>query len=542
MKKNIGLLLFFICTFFNCTFAQSAPRVDVLIRDAWVFDGGTGDSVKTDVGIIGDKISYLGNSRKDKITATKIIDATGLYLAPGFIDPHTHYSRWVDSKKAEERANMPCLSQGVTTAFLGSDGGGTYLIKKKMDAYRSNGIGTNVALFVGFGSVRNAVLGNKDVTPSEEELKKEEDLVASAMEEGALGLSTGLFYAPQSYSKTPEVIALSKIAAKYGGVYDTPMRSESDDLVKAVKEVITIGKMAQFPVHISHIKCLGPSAWGKSDEVIGLIKQAQADNIHITASQYPYIASHTSLSAMLIPRWVQSGGSKMMLKRFENADTLKKIMKELSVNLAIRGGDSRITLTSDNAQFSGKTLHQVASDWKIGPEEAAVRILKEEPGISANSFSMLEDDLDNFMIQPWVMTGSDGGGDHPRTYGTFTRVIRKYVLEEKLLSMTQAIHRATGETATLFGLAKRGFIRKGYYADIVIFNPHAIKDNATFADSKKMSSGIEYVIVNGKIAIVQGNYTGVLAGQPLRKVPFLNKNLFRIYNNKKSPAGYCYAL
>lgn len=516
MIKRIGLLLLFISAAFSYSLAQSASQVDILVRGAWVFDGSNGDSVKTDVGITGDKITFLGNSTKDKISALKVIDATGLYLAPGFIDPHTHYNRWLDSKDAEKRANVPCLSQGVTTVFVGSDGFGTYRIKKKMDAYRTNGIGTNVALWVGFGSVRNAIIGNKDVTPNEEELKKEEELVAQGMKEGALGLSTGLYYAPQSYSKTPEVIALSKVAAKYGGVYDTHMRSESQDLIKAVKEVITIGKTAAMPVHISHIKCLGPSAWGKSDEVISLIKQAQKEDINITASQYPYIASHTSLTAMLIPRWVQSGGSKAMLERFNNSDTLKEIMPELSVQLAIRGGDSRITLSSGNASFVEKTLHQVAASWGISPEDATIRILKKEPDISANSFSMLESDVDDFMLQPWVMTCSDGGGDHPRTYGTFIRKIREYVLDKELLSMSQAIHRATGETATFFGLHKRGFIRKGYYADIVIFNPNTIRDNATFADPKRLASGVDFVFVNGKMAIDHGKYTGILVGQPLQ--------------------------
>lgn len=516
-EKTIKLLLIIILGSFTFGYSQSALQVDILVKNAWVFDGTGSDSVLEDVGITGDRISFIGDSKETKVVAKKVVDAEEMFLCPGFIDPHTHYGSWLNSDDPAERANIPCLSQGVTTVFLGSDGFGTYQIAERLEAYEKNRIGTNVALWVGFGSVRKSVLGNVDITPNDDQLNEEKKRVAQAMQEGALGLSTGLFYTPQTYSKTPEVIALAKVAEKYGGVYDTHMRSESEKLVQAVQEVIDIGRSTGIPVHISHIKCLGPSAWGKSEKIIKMVDDARSQEIDVKGCQYPYLASHTSLSAMLMPPWAKSGGDKAMLRRINNPDTLAKILKELSIKLAIRGGDSRITLTSDNDAFNGKTLHQVAAAWGVSPEEAAIRIFKQEPDIGANSYSMIESDVDNFMKQPWVMTCSDGGSrNHPRTYGTFDKKIREYVLNKHLLSMSEAIHRATGEVAAFFGLKKRGFIRKGYYADIVIFDPHTVRANSTYVEPRRLASGIMYVFVNGTVAVAHGKYTGTLAGEPLR--------------------------
>src|SRR5699024_4361 len=230
----------------------------------------------------------------------------------------------------------------------------------------------------------------------------------------------------------------------------------SNGLVKAVQETIDIGKATGIPLMISHIKCLGPAAWGKSDEIIRMVQQAHDKGIKLIASQYPYYASYTSLNAMLIPPWVRSGGVKEMIMRFENSDTLKKVMKELSIKLAIRGGDSRIMISSKkNPDLNGKTLHQIAMKWGTGPEEATIRLLSDFPSTSAVSFSMEESDVVHFMEQPWVVTGSDGGGGHPRTYGTFVRKIRKYAREENILTMAEVIHRSTGETAEFLGLKKR---------------------------------------------------------------------------------------
>ena len=497
---------------------QTYDSLDYLIKGALVFDGTENAATQMDIGIEGNKIAYIGNSAEDKVRSKETISAKGLYLCPGFIDSHTHYTSWLGSGKPTKRANIPCLSQGVTTVFLGSDGGGTYHVKAKLAAYEKNGIGTNVALWVGFGSVRRAVLGNDDLQPDEQQLEKEKELVAQGMKEGALGLSTGLFYTPQVYAKTEEVIALAAVAKKYGGTYDTHMRSESSGLIPAVQETIDIGKTTGIPVHISHIKCLGPAAWGTSEDVIKQVEHARkVEKVNVTACQYPYLASHTSFSAMVIPPWAKSGGTKAMLKRFDNPDTLRSILEGLSIKLALRGGDGRITLSSTDSLFNGKTLHQVAASWGVSPEKAAIRILRKQPGIGANSFSMIEEDLEHYMVQPWVMTCSDGGStSHPRTYSSFIRKIKKYVLAENLIAMSDAIYKATGQTATFFGLKNRGFIRKGYYADIVLFDPQRISDNATYMNPDELATGINYVFVNGRVAMKGGVSTDVLSGMSLR--------------------------
>ena len=506
--------------FFLAANAQKPVQLDYLIKGAWVFDGSGTDSIKTNIGIQGKKIVYIGHGIKDKIKAKKTIHADGLYLSPGFIDPHTHYDGWLSGKTAEQRMNIPCLSQGVTTVFVGNDGFGNHLVEKELNSYTQNGIGTNVALLVGFGSVRSAVLGSKDVAPDGMQLKEMEKLVAEAMKQGAYGLSTGLFYAPQSYSTTDEVIALAKVAKEYNGIYDTHMRSESNGLVEAVQETLDIGEASGIPLMISHIKCLGPSAWGSSDEIIKMIEDARAKGVNITANQYPYVASSTSLKAMLMPRWAESGGSKAMLERFENPDTLKKIMIGLRKNLALRGGDSRILISSSgDATMKGKTLHQIALDLNLEPEDAAISILKKYPSIGAVSFSMEESDVLNFMKQPWVMTGSDGGGGHPRTYGSFIKVIREYVLDTKILSMKEAIYRATGQTAEAFGIENRGLIKMDYFADIVLFDPKMIQDNAIYTAPDLQASGIKYVFVNGELALKDDMPTGVLSGEALRHKP-----------------------
>lgn len=514
-------IIFLMANWPTSSRAQKVQKLDFLIKNAWVFDGESDDSVLLNIGIRENRIVYVGNKiMEENFVADRIIEAGGLFLAPGFIDPHTHYDYLLNSNDRTERANLPCISQGVTTVVLGNDGGGSYNIARLRNSFEEKGIGTNIAFLVGFSSVRSAIVGNRDVPPDEHQIQQMKKLVAAGMEEGAFGLSTGLYYAPQSYAATDEIVALAQVAKKYNGVYDTHMRSESNQLTEAVEETINIGVQTGIPIMISHIKCLGPAAWGKSDRIIKLIEDAQAAGVDIIASQYPYIASHTSLRAMLMPGWSQSGGIRPMVTRLQNTDTLKKIIPDLMKNLAIRGGDNRIVfpLGSDSIA-GGKSLHEVALNWNMNPEDAAVRILKSNPSISAISFSMDEDDVENFMKKKWVITCSDGGGAHPRTYGSFTRKIKEYSLDNRLLSLSQIINNCTGKTASFMGINKRGFIKEGYFADIVIFDPGAIKDNSTFDSPSAISSGVNYVFVNGKLEFDHGEFTGVLSGKALRHQP-----------------------
>ncbi len=520
MKISKTFLTFIFICLVLCTIqtqAQENIKLDFLIKNALVFDGSKNEPEKKDIGILGNKIAFIGTASQ-ATKATRTIDANGLYLSPGFIDPHTHNDAYLNSKDSKTRENMPSLSQGVTTVFLGSDGSGGYQIGEKIDRYNQEKIGTNVALFIGLQSIRKKVIGEEDVEATAKDLSEMKALIAKGMEEGAFGLSTGLFYPPQNYASTQEVIELAKETEKYGGIYDTHMRSESNGLIEAIKENIAIGEKAKIPVMISHIKALGPAAWGKSEEVIELIENAQAKGVNIFASQYPYVASQTSLRAMLLPQWAQSGGKEAALQRLNAYDTDEKLQNDISKNLAIRGGDSRIVISrAKNTSLVGKTLHEIATAGKLTPEKAAVEIIKENFGVSAISFSMDPEDIDNFMKKPWVITGSDGGGAHPRTYGTFVRKIKKYALDDHVISLTQAIHRATGASAELLNIKNRGFIKKGYFADLLLFDPKTINDNATFEDPDRLPSGVQYVFVNGELSIENGKPTGKLAGKALKK-------------------------
>lgn len=521
-NKQFLLTACFLLIMAATSFGQSSvgKTLDLLIKGAMVFDGSGKDSAQLDVGILGDRIAFVGNAQLAQIKAKKVIDATGLYLAPGFIDPHTHSDRFLNSKDAAQRANLPFLAQGVTTVFAGNDGFGGSDIGAQLSNWDRNGIGTNAALFVGHGGVRKEVLGSKNVQPTPVQLDEMRKRVDRAMKEGAIGLSGGLFYAPASYAKTEEVTELAKVAAKYQGVYDTHMRSEGNGVLDGVKETLDIGEGSGIPVHISHIKVSGDANWGRSQEVITMLENALRKGLKVTANQYPYIASSTSLKSTLMPRWAEDGGSKEMLKRFEDPKTLEKIRENLASKLDNPDRADRIVLAAPlNAALNGKSILKISQEWGIKPEDAVIKILQEHPAISVISFGMTEEDVVQFMKQPWVMTGSDGGGAHPRTYGTFARKLGLYALEKKIITLSFAIHSATGLTATTFQVKDRGFIKEGFYADIVLFDPIRFRDNATFEQSTRLASGVEYVLVNGKLSISEGKYNGALAGKALRHAP-----------------------
>ncbi len=498
---------------------RGVGKLDILIKNAWVFDGSGVDSVQQDVGIKGDRIRFVGKANKN-VKAKRVIDGAGLYLSPGFIDPHTHHNGRLLNENAETRAVLRCLKQGVTTIFMGSDGSGPLPIGETLDQWQKDGIGVNAALFAPHGSLRAKVIGYRNIGVSDEQIEKMKKLTEDAMKEGAFGLSTGLFYTPGFFSSTEEVIELSKVAAAYGGIYDTHQRdegSQSIGVVNSVKEVLEIGEKANIPVHISHIKVSGMPSWGKSVEIIRLIEEAQQKGIKVSANQYPYLASRTSLSAALVPTWVRDGGAKAMKERFADSSLRDSILHGIAENIRMRTGTAdKLFLSIRSDRFlDNKSLDEIARTWKLSPEESVVEILKKKSP-SVHSFSMTEDDALRFMKQPWVMTGSDGGGGHPRAFGTFARVLRHYALDKKYLSMAEAIHKSSGLTAETFKIKDRGLIKEGYYADVVLFDPKTIKDNATFENAEQLASGVEYVFVNGKMTIDKGEYTRVLAGRALR--------------------------
>ena len=495
--------------------AVPAEQLDILIIHGKLVDGSGKKPRTADVGIRGDRIVFVGDARKQNLTAARVIDATGLIVAPGFIDPHTHTLS--DLSDAKRKSNEAYLMQGVTTVVTGNDGGSVINIGETLQKWDQQGIGTNAILLAGFGTIRTRVLGPTDAQPTGPQLEEMKALVTRAMDEGAFGLSTGLYYAPQSYSKTEEVIELAKVAALRGGIYDTHMRSESAGLLEAIAETIRIGREAKIPVHISHIKALGPEVWNRSDKAIKLIKQARAEGIEASACQYPYTASGTSLQASLVPRWAEVGGRRELLKRIDDPEIRPRLIKEMEENLKGRGGaESLLIADSPNREFVGKRLNLIAQQMNKTPVEAALELIK--VGTSgAISFNMNEKDVRRFMKEKFVTTCSDGSTGHPRKYGTFTRKLREYVYTQKLVSLPFAVRNSSALTAEIFRIPERGLIREGYFADVIVFDPQTVSDRATYEQPELLAEGMRYVIVNGRVAVENGTYTGVFAGRALRK-------------------------
>ena len=491
--------------------------VDLLIRNGRVDDGSGSGARITDIGIAGDRIVFIGDARARGYTGRRTIDATGLVVAPGFIDPHTHTTE--DLGDSTGRGNIGYLMQGVTTVLTGNDGGGPVDVARTLVGWDSGGIGTNAALFVGHGSVRRAVLGSSDAAPTPDQLGRMRELVASAMHGGAIGLSSGLYYAPGSFATTEEVVALAEVAGQLGGIYDTHMRDESSytiGLLGSIRESIRIGREARIPVNISHIKALGTDVWGKSDSAIALIREARAAGVAVTADQYPYTASGTGLGAALLPRWAEAGGGDSLRARIANPATRARIVTEMTENLRRRGGASSLLITSGrDTSIRGKTLDVIAARQGLSPVEAAIRIIAvSSPSVA--SFNMSEMDIERFMAQDFVMTGSDGSGGHPRKYGTYPRKLRRYVYMKKTISLPFFIRAATSLPAETFKLSDRGLLREGYFADVVVFDERAVADRATYEEPTLLAAGMRWVIVNGQLAVDDGKPTGVLAGRALR--------------------------
>ncbi len=505
-----------LCLGLLMTFAASgvcAQQVDLILRGGTIVDGSGTPQRKADVGIAGDRIVFVGSSAGK--TAKRVIDATGLVVTPGFIDPHTHTA--ADLSDAKRSRNDPYLMQGVTTVATGNDGDSPAAVGATLKKWETQGIGTNAVLFIGQGTVRRQVMGMSDAVPTAEQLDKMKALVETAMQEGAIGISTGLYYAPGSFSSTEEVIALSKVAAAHGGIYDTHMRDESSyniGLLASVKETIRIAREAKIPVMISHIKALGADVWGQSGEVIKLVDAARAEGLNVTASQYPYTASGTSVTAALVPRWAEANGA--LLKNLNDPAVRPRLLKEMTENLVRRGGaDSLLMSGAKDKTITGKTLAAIAKERQESPIDAAVEIIK-AGGSEVASFNMKEADIEAFMKQPWVMTCSDGSEGHPRKYGTFPRKLRQYVYDKPVVSLEFAVRSSTSLPAATLGLKDRGLLKPGYYADVLVFDPKTFDERATYESPRVLSIGVRYLTVNGKLAVDGGVLSEMKAGRALK--------------------------
>ena len=516
MRLAISLLAAGIAT--ACASTPAPPtNVDVLIRGGTVHDGSGSAGRQVDVGITGDRISFIGNAGESGVTGARTIDATGLIVAPGFIDPHTHTSG--DLGDSAGKRNLPYLMQGVTTVLTGNDGGGTVNVGATLDEWERNGIGTNAALFVGHGAVRRQVLGATAAAPTAAQLERMRELVTAAMRGGAIGMSSGLYYAPGSFATTEEVIALARAAAALGGVYDTHMRDESSytiGLLGSIRESIRIGREAGIPVNISHIKALGTDVWGRSDEVIALIREARNSGLRITADQYPYTASGTGLGSALLPRWAEAGGGDSLRARIADPATRARLVTDMTENLRRRGGAESLLLTSGHASIRGKRLSEIAAERSLSPVETAIQIITEGGGGGVASFNMNEQDIERFMAQDFVMTGSDGSGGHPRKYGSYPKKLRDYVYTKKTITLPFFMRASTSLPAETFGLKDRGLIREGHFADVIVFDERTVAPRSTYEEPTQLATGMRWVLVNGRVAVEQGNPTGVLAGRALR--------------------------
>lgn len=520
-----------ICVYFaallgSCTIANSpspAPLgFDLLIVNGDVFDGDGQHLANVDIGISSGRIMAVSDNLAENVSADQTIDAAGLIVAPGFIDPHTHADSDLSSEDAMRRANLAFAFQGVTTVVVGNDGFGGPDIAVQAATLRANGIGTNVVQLVGFGPVRETVIGKVNRAPSDGELGEMRKLTRQAMCEGAWGLSAGLYYVPQSYASTKEVIALAEEAGALGGYYDTHMRDEGTYNITvegALAEALAIGRDAGLPVHIAHIKALGPDVWGYSAKMIAMIEQARAQGQRVTADQYPWKASGTRVSNALVPPWALEGGLDAMRKRLRDPEQSGRIRAGIASGIERRGGADRLLLTGPlhgATVPTGSTLDQIAEQSGISEVDAAVGILMEGDARVA-SFNMDPEDIVTFAQQSWVVTGSDGSTGHPRKYASFPKAYQHLVKGEAGMSIAEFVSRSSGRTADIIGLTDRGRIAPGKAADIVIFDPASFAARATYSSPRELSVGVRHLIVNGERVISDGDYTGALPGQPLLK-------------------------
>jgi len=496
---------------------------DTLIINGKIIDGTGNPWYYADIAIKNDEIVKIGEVKD--AAAGKTIDASGLYVTPGFIDAHSHAASGL--AKPELSDAKPLLLQGITTVFVNPDGGGAIDLEKQRRELIEDGLGVNVAQMIPHGLIRRKVVGMEDRAPAVDEMKEMKRLVRKGMQSGAFGLSSGPFYAPGSYATTDELVELARQAAEYDGAYASHIRDESNysiGLEAAVDEVIQVAREAKLPAVITHIKALGPPVWGLSESIVANVEKARAGGVEIFADQYPYMASATGLISALVPRWAEEGGHDELVERMENPKLLPKIRSQMKENLARRGGADRIQFRyyDPDSTIEGRTLKEVAAARNSSPLEMAVALIKEgSPGIV--SFNMKKEDVHRFMRQRWMMTSSDGGltalgqgVPHPRNYGTFPRKIRKYVVEKEVIDLPSAIRSMTTLPAQVFGITNRGQIREGTKADIAIFDLEQLTDKATFQQPHQFSEGMEYVLINGELAVEADKLTSERAGRVLR--------------------------
>lgn len=504
---------------------SGGPIVDVLLVGGRVMDGAGNPWVRADVGIAGDRIAFVGRADAARVQARDTVDVSGMLVTPGFWDMHSH----AELESQHGKHALPFIYQGITTVVLGVDGGGANTIDEIFGGYSAAGIAVNALHYVGHGAARRDVMGVADREPTPGELDALKAYVRAGMEEGAIGLSTGLFYIPGYFAKTGEVLALNRVAAEYGGVYDTHDRDlgaayKGIGYDASVAEAIEIGERAGTPVIFSHFNPQGARNYGRAHVGARMIDEARARGVNVMAAQHVYTATQSSLRAYAIPRWAADGGRDAMLSRFRDPSTIRRLDVETMEMLALRGGPEKILFADQRRELNGRTLAEVASDWELPVPESVRRIITER-NASVMNLDLYDIENTRYLAQmEWMMTCTDGrtpppGGGivHPRPYGAFTRKLRLFVHEEDLISLPFAVRGMTSLGATFLGIPERGLIKEGFYADIAVFEESRIADRATFEDPHQYSEGTVHVIVNGAFAFRDGEPTGVLAGRPIRR-------------------------
>lgn len=498
-----------------------APETNIVFRNATLQDGSGKPGVKGDLHIKGERIVAVG--KVEKIDGAKEIDATGLVICPGFIDLHTHCDTGSPTLATKSgRPNKNYVTQGVTTVVTGNCGSGPIDAAKFFADLEAGGVGTNVIHQAPHNSIRSQVMGNENRAPTAVELAKMEALVAKAMDDGVVGLATGLIYNPGTYASTDEIAALAKVAGKRGRLYASHIRNESGGLLDAIDEAIRIGRDSGCRVHISHIKASGQASWGMSAQAVSVIEDARKKGVKVTADQYPYIASSTSLRASVVPSKYREGNQKDFVARLDDPKVGPQMTKDIAAAL---GDGKRIQIAgySKKPEWQGQRIADIAAAEKKEPIDIALDI-ERNGGAGIVNFGMSEEDVRVYMKQTWVATASDGSTHlpgatvpHPRSYGTFPRKIGKYAIEEKLVSLEHAIRSATGLPADILELKDRGYLKPGYRADVLVFDPETFRDTATFDKPHQYATGAKWVLVNGHVAIADGKFQdGVLGGQVIR--------------------------
>ena len=505
--------------------AVQSTRYDLLLRGGRVADGTSSPWYRADVAITGDTIARIAPSIADP--AQRVIELNGLVIAPGFIDIHTHARRGIFDVPTADNY----VRQGVTTLIEGPDGGSAVPLAPFLAKVAATRITPNFASFIGQGSIRSSVIGDDDRGATPEEIEKMRALVRQGMEEGAFGLSSGLFYVPGTFTPTAEVVELAKVAGRMGGIHISHMRDEASKVLDSVRETIAIGEQGGLPTQITHHKVVGKKYWGRSVESLKLVDEARARGVDTTIDQYPYTASATSISAALLPAWAQEGGREAILKRLKDPGVRAKIKAEtLAIIRDERGGGDPKNVVVSSCQFdpslAGKNLAQITEGRSLpvtleNAAETALWIV-ESGGAQGIFHAISEEDLQRILQHPVTMIASDGeipvfgqNHPHPRSYGTFARVLGVYVRDKKLLPLETAVHKMSALPAQRLGLADRGVLRPGLKADVAIFDPAKVRDTATFEKPHAYAEGVTHVIINGEVAFENGAMTAARPGRVL---------------------------